>query len=103
MIAAGQFAIPLLPSFRRQHLRVAAEELGHQAVHFRMIRDDQEVQGPGKLGAQAAGAGDFLAPCEAEGVFLPDPVHGAGVDGDGGVQVGVTPEHAGRKVPPGIG
>ena len=45
----------------------------------------------------------LLAAGEAEGVLLPDPVHRAGVDRDGGVQVGVAEERAGREAAAGVG
>jgi hypothetical protein len=49
------------------------------------------------------GGRDFLTAGETKGIFLADPIHGACIDGDGRVQMRVTPKNLGRKIPPGIG
>ena len=68
-----------------------------------MVRDHEEVERAGELGAQAAGRKHLLAAGEAVGLLLPQPVQRAGIDGDVGVEMRVAEQGPRRIAPPGIG
>ena len=46
---------------------------------------------------------DLLAAGKAVSIFLPDSIHGAGINRNGRVEVGITPENPGRELSAGVG
>jgi hypothetical protein len=68
-----------------------------------MIGDDKEIKRAGEFYAKAVRGGDFLTTSEAECILLSDPVHGAGIDRNGGMQVRISPQNPGWKIPTGVG
>jgi hypothetical protein len=103
VIAADQFLIPFPSELGGQDLRIAAQQLRHEAIHFCMVGDDEEVERTRELHAKAMCGGNFLATSESERVLLSDPVHRSGVDRNGSVQVRITPENLGREIPASVG
>ncbi len=103
-VAGGQRLVPGAPLIgRRDLLRVAGQQLWHQPVHLGVVGDDQPVQQPRQLGAQAVGGRHFLASGEAEGVLLGEPGHASGVHRDHRVQVGIYSQRPLREVASGVG
>ena len=102
-IASVQLVVPAPTDLGPEDRRIAIPELRHQAVHLRVIRDDDEVERSRQLGLEPVGRGDLLAPSEAEGIFLPHGVHRARVDGDGGVEMCLAEVHFGRELSSDVG
>ena len=63
-----------------------------------MVGDGEPVQGPVNLDAHAVGGDEFLAPDKAKHLLRSqrDP-HQSGIEGKGGVDVGIPPEDAVRE------
>ena len=60
-----------------------------------MVGDHQKVERTAKASRAGHPGGDLLTACEAKGVLLRKPVHRAGIEGNGRMQMGVA-EESGR-------
>ena len=85
-------------------IRLAGQQVVEEAHIVGMVGDDQEVERPRQLGELSRGGHDLLAFAEAIGVARSEArTEGAGIEGEGGVGVGVAEQRPRREVSSGPG